>query len=107
VILFDSFVKRVFNMKYILLTIGLILAVINISNAQIFKNKEKSGKIHFFSTTPMENIEAKSIAATSLLNTSDDSIRVNIPITSFEFKNSLIPKFVLFVVENEALIYIY
>ena len=76
-------------MKYFFLTISIFFLFVNVTNAQIFKNKEKCGKIHFFSSTPMENIEAKSMAATSLINTSDDSIRVNIPITTFEFKNSL------------------
>lgn len=76
-------------MKYIFLSISFAFLFFNNVGAQIFKSKEKLGKIHFFSSTPAENIEAKSTLCTSLINSSDDSIRINIPITSFEFKNSL------------------
>jgi polyisoprenoid-binding protein YceI len=57
--------------------------------AQVWKNKEKMGKIHFFSSTPMENIEAKSQTASSILNSKTDSVLFLVVISSFEFPNAL------------------
>lgn len=46
-------------------------------------------EIHFFSSTPLENIEATSKQATAALNTQTGEISVNISIKSFKFSNTL------------------
>ncbi len=46
-------------------------------------------KVSFFSSAPLEDIEAVSTRATSALNGSDGSIAFKIPIKSFEFPNKL------------------
>jgi hypothetical protein len=76
-------------MKSIKLSFALLLLSCCSIFAQIYKNKDKGGKVHFFSATPMENIEANTNAAISIINTSTDSINFRIQITTFQFKNSL------------------
>jgi polyisoprenoid-binding protein YceI len=76
-------------MKAIQITITFLLISTCSIFGQIYKNKDKGGKVHFFSATPMENIEANTNTAISIINTSTDSINVRIQITSFQFKNSL------------------
>lgn len=57
--------------------------------AQVWKNKDRMGKIHFFSATPMENIEAKTQTASSIINSKTDSVLFLVVISSFEFPNAL------------------
>jgi polyisoprenoid-binding protein YceI len=76
-------------MKGIIYTIALICFSSHSIFAQIYKNKDKAGKVHFFSATPMENIEANTNTAISIINTSTDSVNFRIQISSFQFKNSL------------------
>jgi polyisoprenoid-binding protein YceI len=57
--------------------------------AQIYIAKDKSAKIKFFSSTPVENIDATNEAITSILNASNDSVMVRVPINSFIFPKSL------------------
>jgi polyisoprenoid-binding protein YceI len=47
------------------------------------------GKIHFFSASPLEDIEATSNDAAAVLNTKDKSVSAKITITSFVFKDKL------------------
>ena len=47
------------------------------------------GKIHFFSASPLEDIEATSNDAKLVLNTLDKSVNVKITQTSFVFKDKL------------------
>ncbi len=49
----------------------------------------KKGKIHFFSASPLEDIEATSETATVVLNTADKSVSAKITQTSFVFKDKL------------------
>lgn len=48
-----------------------------------------SGKIHFFSATPLEDIEATSKTALCAFNTASKKVNVQIKITSFVFPKSL------------------
>ena len=47
------------------------------------------GKVSFFSETPMENIDATSQSATSVITTSTNSIQFTIPVRTFKFKKAL------------------
>ena len=57
------------------------------SSAQIYISK--ACEITFFSATPMEDIEASNKASVPILNTVTNEIAVKVPITSFNFRNSL------------------
>jgi len=76
-------------MKNLISSAVLILVFAVNANAQIYRSKEKLGKIHFFSSTPMENIEASTNTANSLLNPTNDTVKFSVTITSFKFPNSL------------------
>ena len=49
----------------------------------------KKGKVHFFSASPLEDIEANASDATIVLNTADKSVNAKITQTSFVFKDKL------------------
>lgn len=51
--------------------------------------KSKNGKVKFFSEAPLENIEATTEQATSVLNASTGEVAFSIPIKSFGFEKSL------------------
>jgi hypothetical protein len=76
-------------MKKMYLTGFLLVFTSILATAQIYKSKEKMGHVHFFSSTPMENIEANTKTAASILNSTNDSIMVRININTFEFEKSL------------------
>ncbi|MFN8276983.1 MAG: YceI family protein [Chitinophagales bacterium] len=63
------------------LSIALLIAFV--SSAQQFITKE--GKIHFFSATAMENIEATSKQAVCALNTGTGKVFCKVVMTSFHF----------------------
>ena len=75
-------------MKKVFLLLAMCL-MINTVHAQIYKSVEKKGNISFHSYTPMENIDAKTGAANSLLNTNNDSVWVRVQMTTFEFPKKL------------------
>ena len=47
------------------------------------------GTVHFFSKTPLEDIEATSQKAVSVINTANRKVYTTIPVASFEFPNKL------------------
>lgn len=47
------------------------------------------GRVHFFSETPMENIEAVTNSMSSVLNTSNNTIAFTVPMRTFSFDKSL------------------
>ncbi|MBS1621370.1 MAG: YceI family protein [Bacteroidetes bacterium] len=49
----------------------------------------KNGKVSFFSSTPMENIEANNKTAVALLNSKTGELRVATLLKGFEFKKAL------------------
>jgi len=75
-------------MKKSLLVLGFILCL-NRFNAQIFKAKDGTTSISFFSEAPMENIEAMNKGAIIVLNTNSNDLQVRVSIQNFKFKNSL------------------
>ncbi len=48
-----------------------------------------TGKVQFFSETPLENISAVNSSVSSLINTTTDSVFVRMKNTGFVFKNAL------------------
>jgi polyisoprenoid-binding protein YceI len=58
-----------------------------VGKAQIFLTQ--AAQVSFFSSTPMENIDATNSKVSSLINTSTDSIFVKIKNSAFVFKSSL------------------
>jgi polyisoprenoid-binding protein YceI len=72
--------------KFILMLLAVICNAY-ISEAQIFITQ--NAKVSFFSSTPMENIDAVNTKVSSLINTSTDSILVKIKNSQFVFKNAL------------------
>lgn len=59
------------------------------ATAQIYKAKDGTTQITFFSEAPLENIEAVNKGAIIVLNTSNNDIQVRVSIQNFKFKNSL------------------
>jgi hypothetical protein len=57
------------------------------AQSDIYSTKE--GSITFFSSAPLEDIEAKNSKAISLLNTRNNEIAVRVPIKQFQFRNKL------------------
>jgi len=53
------------------------------------KFKTSTSEVHFFSSAPLENIEAKSSEATSIIDAATNNIAIVIPMTSFEFEKAL------------------
>lgn len=47
------------------------------------------GKVSFFSETPLENIDATTQSATSVITTSTNTIQFTVPMRTFKFKKSL------------------
>jgi polyisoprenoid-binding protein YceI len=73
-------------MKNILLILVIAFKA-NQSFAQIFMASKT--EISFYSATPVEDIKAKNINATSILNTTNNEIVFKVPNTGFKFDNSL------------------
>ncbi len=75
-------------MKKSILTIIVTLFIVFSLNAQktFFT---KSGFIGFFSSTPLENIDARNHQVVSFLKTADGSLNFGVLVKSFKFKNAL------------------
>lgn len=69
------------------LTIAAFCCTWGLTSAQVYVSK--SSTVHFFSETPMENIEATSKEATSVLNSQTGELLITIGITSFKFPSKL------------------
>lgn len=78
-------------MKYFI--VSLLLVAINILSAQDDKYANTyattKGKIHFFSSSPLEDIEAVTNSAVCVLNTQNKKVISKVTITSFTFKDKL------------------
>jgi len=70
------------------LTVLLLAGISFQSHAQKFWHTS-TGKIDFFSTTPIEDIEAHSKAAGAIVNTETGQVAFKVPIKSFKFPNNL------------------
>jgi polyisoprenoid-binding protein YceI len=75
-------------MKKFSLLLTLSLFIIKL-NAQVYKAVDKKGNISFHSSTPMEDIDAKTESANSLLNSINDSVMVRVQMTTFKFPKAL------------------
>lgn len=77
-------------MKKILLT---TIALLTISVA-VFAQKQVSTKTHikFFSSTPVEDIEANNYATVGVINPATGDVIFSVPMQSFEFEKSLMQK---------------
>ncbi len=73
------------NMKSYLF-LGLLLLGLG-ANAQRYKSSSSS--IRFYSSAPLEDIEATTIEATSILDLSNQAIVFAVPINTFQFKKKL------------------
>lgn len=69
------------------ITLGLACLASLSSVAQVYVSK--TSKVHFFSKTPMEDIEATSKAATALLNNKTGDLVISMTIKSFKFSSDL------------------
>jgi hypothetical protein len=67
--------------------LSFFLLKIDVGNAQIFSARD--GEISFFSSTPLENIDAHNKSVNSFINISKKEILFIVPIRSFEFKKKL------------------
>lgn len=67
----------------------LLLVVANASNLSAQKILTRTGKITFFSSTPIENIEAINNDVSCVLNTTSGDLIFVVPIKSFRFEKQL------------------
>ncbi|NEU09054.1 YceI family protein [Flavihumibacter sp. R14] len=71
----------------------MILAFVCLTTSKSFAQTDifstNSGAINFFSSAPLEDIEAKNAKAISLINTRNSEIAVRVPIKQFQFRNGL------------------
>lgn len=74
-------------MKKSILIIAIVGLVMNFSFAQKFLCRD--GHVWFFSTTPVENIEAHNKQASAILDTETGEIVVSVLMKSFEFERAL------------------
>ncbi len=75
-------------MKKVLFLSILVTAWFNYYS-QIFKAKDGATLIHFYSKSPLEDIEANNKNAVIVLNTATGDIQVRVTIQAFKFKNGL------------------
>ncbi len=73
--------------KYILIFIAFLAIGSTVSAQKTFYTK--SGYIGFFSTTPLENIEARNNQVVSFIKTDKGSLSFGLLVKSFKFKNAL------------------
>lgn len=74
------------------LVLWVILFAFSIATAQDKHSHSyvcKNGKIHFFSSAPLENIEATSQSAVSVLNTETKKVYCKVNNTTFKFRHKL------------------
>ncbi len=72
-----------------ILTGLLIAASLQSVHAQVYVSSEKSVQVSFFSSTPVEDISAKSATGLAIYNATNDSVAFRIANTSFDFPSDL------------------
>lgn len=75
------------KVKYILATVLLLSIASNVIAQKVFL--ATGGMVHFFSATPMENIEAESKSMTAVLTTVTNKIQFSVSMRTFKFDKSL------------------
>ena len=73
--------------RTLILLIWCMMAIPALAQSNIFSTNK--GGVTFFSSAPLEDIEAKNNKAISLINTGTNEIAVRVPIKQFEFRNRL------------------
>ena len=76
-------------MKNLFITLYFILGASVVACAQSSIFETRQGNITFFSSAPLEDIEAKNNKVISLLNVRNNEIAVRVPIKQFQFRNRL------------------
>jgi polyisoprenoid-binding protein YceI len=73
------------------LSILLAAFVLSLSSAdaQIYKAKDGSTNITFFSTSPLEDITATNKGAVIVFNSTSSNIQISVSVINFKFKNAL------------------
>jgi polyisoprenoid-binding protein YceI len=74
-------------MRKILIATALFFYITGFS--QIFKAKDGTTLIHFYSKSPLEDIDAANKGAIIVLNTTTGDLQVRVTIQNFKFKNAL------------------
>ncbi len=69
-----------------LISIFFVFFALSASSQQYFTT---SGKTHFFSSTPLEDIEAINLKSVCAFNTETSKVSANIPVKSFKFRDEL------------------
>jgi polyisoprenoid-binding protein YceI len=77
---------KIIFMKKVLFTLAVVSIGLQVS-AQKFMTR--SGKISFFSTTPIENIEAFNNEVAAAVNTATSDVVFQVPVKSFKFEKQL------------------
>jgi polyisoprenoid-binding protein YceI len=78
-----------------MIRVGVLYILIFLSSSVIAQDKYAStyvctkGKVHFFSKTPLEDIDATTLKAVCVLNTATRKVYTTIPVNSFQFPNRL------------------
>ena len=76
-------------MKNFFLTLFFIFGTSVVACGQSYIFETRQGNITFFSSAPLEDIEAKNNKVISLLNVRNNEIAVRVPIKQFQFRNRL------------------
>jgi polyisoprenoid-binding protein YceI len=79
------------NLKVLLSSAVLLFAITAFSQSSE-KYISSNSYIKFFSTTPVEDIEAKNFATVSTLNSKTGEVVFSVPMQSFEFEKALMQK---------------
>lgn len=74
--------KKIFFISFLLLNILCF-------SQTIYKAKDGTTLIHFFSKSPLEDIDASNKGAVIVLNTNTSDLQVRVTIQNFKFKNAL------------------
>ena len=76
-------------MKNLFITLYFIMGASLVACAQSSIFETRQGNITFFSSAPLEDIEAKNNKVISLINVRNNEIAVRVPIKQFQFRNRL------------------
>lgn len=74
-------------MKTLALALGLLVTIFRTATAQVVSTN--TGKAHFFSEAPLENIEATTKKVLAAFNPATGQISVRVPMSTFVFEKSL------------------
>ncbi|MBK7967025.1 MAG: YceI family protein [Bacteroidetes bacterium] len=77
----------IYKVKYILATLLLLSIVPNVIAQKVFL--ATGGMVHFFSKTPLEDIEAETKSMTAVLTSVTNKIQFTVPMRTFKFDKSL------------------